>query len=126
MGLDPRRAGVRGLRQITCLTGKPRGLIFLMNATAAKATRTRTVTYLGARAEVTEVRTAGPNSRRVVITRWLDEAKGQPTEWAAGTVVLRHVEGDGRKPATFKVYGEAAIEGTTAEAIAAAQALLAH
>lgn len=89
--------------------------------TTTKITKTTKTTYLGRKAEVTEVRKGGPHSERVVITRWVDQADERNGGHPAGTVVLRHIEGDGRK-SSFKVHTAAQV--VTGDPIAAAQTLL--
>lgn len=78
-----------------------------------KVTKPRTVTYLDARAEVTEYRVAGPMSERVVATRWIDQAHERNGGHAPGTITLVHVKGDGRKPATFVKFGSHVLEPGT-------------
>lgn len=60
----------------------------------ASKTTTRKVTYLGRRAEVTEIRTGGPTSEREVQTRWIDDAHERNGGYPAGTVTSRTITGN--------------------------------
>lgn len=67
---------------------------------------TRHLTYLGQRAQVREVsrsKSGRSTGERVVVTQWIDDAKGQAVEHPAGTIAVRHVKGDGRTD-TFVEY----------------------
>lgn len=55
----------------------------------------RTVNYFNARARVADVRVRG--QQFVAITEWLDDADERNGGHPAGTVVARHLSGDGRR-----------------------------
>ncbi len=50
-------------------------------------------TYLGVPAVTQELRAAGREGPRVIITTWLEKAVGQPYEWDAGVVTMRAIKG---------------------------------
>ena len=53
--------------------------------------------YLGQKAFRREVRKAGPQGERVILTHWVDAAIGQPIEHPAGTTTLRRITGTERR-----------------------------
>lgn len=55
---------------------------------------TRKVAYFGRKAEITEIRTAGPASEREIRTRWIDDADERNGGHEAGTVTSRTIKGD--------------------------------
>lgn len=67
------------------------------------AVRTRKVTYLGSRAVVGEVRAAGKDGLRVVITEWIDTAPASYGGFDAGVFTVRVVSGAWE---TLKQHGE--------------------
>lgn len=75
-------------------------------------TITRKTIYLGARAEVKEIRQGGPTGEREIRIRWIDPAVGQVIEWPAGTVTSRTVKGDGRKNSFVVIVPEHAIDSS--------------
>lgn len=68
----------------------------------AKTMPVKKMTFLGARAEVKEIRQAGADGVREFRYRWLDRAIGQTTEWEAGTVISRTIKGNSHR-GTFEV-----------------------
>lgn len=72
----------------------------------------RTATYHGRRARVGTVGSQG-FGRRVVVMEWLDDATPENGGHAAGTVVARHMKGDGRT-ADHVVYAEQTFDDLSA------------
>lgn len=60
----------------------------------AKTIGPRKSTYMGRRAEVTEIREAGPHGVREIRVRWIDDAHEKNGGHKAGTVVSRTVTGN--------------------------------
>lgn len=63
----------------------------------ASSPKTRKVTYFGRRAEVTEIREAGPTGVREIRVRWIDDADERNGGHPAGTVTSRTIKGDFNK-----------------------------
>jgi hypothetical protein len=78
-----------------------------------KTTKPRELIYLGARVTQHEVRTAGAAGPRAVVTTWHDKGVGQPTEWAAGTTVIRFIKGDGMRGTLVIIAPEVVLEPGT-------------
>lgn len=69
------------------------------------ASTTQHLKYLGVACQVTTFarteRAVKGTGERVAVMHWIEDAKGQPVEHPAGTIVARHIVGDGRT-AKFK------------------------
>lgn len=79
----------------------------------------RDVTYLGVPCQswTFGAGTSDPRlGNRVVVTRWLADAVGQPTDWKAGDLVVSHVKGDGRTPKFVKYDTQVIPNGTDEQA----------
>lgn len=85
-----------------------------------KLTKSRNVSYLGLAAKVrTLQRTTRPLGELVDFTLWMEQATVENGSHKPGTVVARHIEGDGRTPDTFSEYAVATFAGLHAEERAA-------
>lgn len=87
-----------------------------------KKTLVTKATWLGRRGETFEWRSGDAKSRRVNVLRWVDEAHEKNGGHPAGTVVIRHVVGDGRTR-TFtefetRTYGPGELSNDQVDAIA--------
>ncbi len=58
------------------------------------STRTRNVSYLGRRAQITEIRKAGATGEREIRTLWIDDASEENGGYKAGTVTSRTITGN--------------------------------
>lgn len=86
-------------------------------------TKPEHVTYLGVPANVWEYRTArDPRCERVIAVEWLATAVGQRVEHPAGTIALRHVTGDGRRP-DFQLHAETTVQSVEAANVWASERL---
>ena len=92
-----------------------------------KITAPKTAEWFGARCTTWTVQTGGPNSERVGVYRWIDQADERNGSHPAGTVVLRHMKGDGRS-ANFTLFDQVVVADaadlTDAEVTARATALI--
>lgn len=75
-----------------------------------KATAKRALTYLGRRCQMWEIRKAGPAGERYVFTRWIDDADPRNGGWAAGTITVRRIKGNGLRNTLVELEPTRAID----------------
>lgn len=72
--------------------------------------------WFGRRARYTVIKRKGSKSlsERVAITEWIDDARSDNGGHKAGTVVVRHMTGDGRFPSKFTLHNVEVMAGDNA------------
>lgn len=83
-------------------------------------------TLLGCRAESMEVRRGGPKGVRVVFTKWVDAADQRSGGYAAGTVTVKVIKGDGRDVSGVLLADEVVVPSEQFGDIDVASSLLAQ